>query len=222
MMLRINLLPPEALERRRSEKWYRYIFFGFFALLALALLVAAWLWLMAQTKQDTLQGLREQSQRYQAQAEAFSVFEKKQTDLVEREKVAGIALAGRVNMGRLADDVSLILPEEIWIEQLSVHQDNGLSMDGFTPLTSSRSSNVGYKSVAKSLVRLDSLDDLEEVWLNAASSGEFGEWQVESSSEVPTTSASVVRFQLSGRVKRDAGTPASVTAPGVTPTGGAD
>lgn len=220
-MLRINLLPPEALERRRSEKWYRYIFFGFFVLLALTLLIAAWLWLMAQAKQDTLQGLREQSQRYQAQAEAFSVFEKKQTDLAERERVAGIALAGRVNMGRLADDVSLILPEEIWIEIMHVTQDE-FTMDGFTPLTSSRSSNVGYKSVAKSLVRLDSLEDLEEVWLDAASSSEFGNWQVESSSEVPTTSAPVVRFQLSGKVKRDAEAPAAAVGPGVTPTGGAD
>lgn len=221
-MLRINLLPPEVLERRRWEKWYQYVFFGFFVLLVLGLLVAAWLWLMTQTKQDELQGLRQQSQKYQQQAAAFSVFEKKQQELAEREAMVAVALAGRVNMGRLADDISLILPEEVWLEQLSVGQETGLELDGYTPLSSSRSSDVGYKSVAKTLVRLDSLKDLEEVWLAAASSTEFGGWQVDSPSLVPTTSADVVRFQVSGKVKRDVDTPVSAAGQAVTPVGGAD
>lgn len=221
-MLRINLLPPEVLERRRWEKWYKYVFFAFFVLLVLTLLVAAWLWLMAQTKQDTLQGLKETSQQYQAQASAFSVFEKKQTELAERETLVNEALAGRVNMGRLADDISLILPEEVWVEVLRVSQETGLDMDAYTPLSSSKSSDVGYKSVAKTLVRLDSLADLEEVWLAAASSTEYGAWQVETGSEPPTTTADVVRFQVNGKVKRDVATPQSVTQPSVTPVGGAD
>jgi len=174
-MLRINLLPREVLERRRWEKWYQYAFFAFFVVLVLALLAAAWLWLMAQTKQDELQGLKEQSQKFQAQANAYSVFEKKQQELVEREATVSTALADRVNMGRLADDISLILPEEVWLSALTVGQDTGLSLDGFTPLSSSKSSDVGYKSVAKTLVRLDSLSDLEQVWLAAASSTEFGD-----------------------------------------------
>ncbi len=221
-MLRINLLPPEVLERRRWEKWYQYVFFAFFVLLVLALLAAAWLWLMTQTKEDELQGLKEQSAQYQSQAAAFSVFEKKQQELADREAVVNTALAGRVNMGRLADDISLILPEEVWMEQLLVGQDTGLSLDGYTPLTSSRSSDVGYKSVAKTLVRLDSLDDLQDVWLAAASSTEFGDWQVEPPSAVPTTSADVVRFQVSGEVKRDVDAPAGAAGQAVTPTGGAD
>jgi len=132
------------------------------------------------------------------------------------------ALAGRVNMGRLAEDISLVLPEEVWLEQMAVGQETGLALDGYTPLTSSTSSNVGYKSVAKTLVRLDSLSDLQEVWLAAASSTEFGEWQVEPPSEVPTTSADVVRFQVSGKVKRDVEAPAGAAGQAVTPTGGAD
>lgn len=221
-MLRINLLPPEVLERRRWEKWYKYVFFAFFALLVFALLVGAWLWLVAQTKQDTLQGLKETSQQYEKQALAFSVFEKKRTELAERETLVIEALAGRVNMGRLADDISLILPEEVWVEALRVSQDTGLDMDAYTPLSSSKSSNVGYKSVAKTLVRLDSLADLEEVWLAAASSSEFGAWQVEPGSETPTTTADVVRFQVNGKVKRDPATPEGVTGPSVRPIGGAD
>jgi hypothetical protein len=71
-------------------------------------------------------------------------------------------------------------------------------------------------------VRLDSLSDLEQVWLAAASSTEFGDWQVEQGSTLPTTSADAVRFQVVGKVKRDVGTPESVADQAVTPTGGAD
>lgn len=208
MQLRVNLLPPEVLERRRLEKWYQYIFFGFFALLVLALLIAAWLWILSESKQEELQGLYDQSAQYKKQAAAYSVFEKKQDELAEREQVVNKALAGRVNMGRLADDISLILPDEVWLAQLMVGQDTGLSLDGFTPLSTSHATNRGYKSVAKTLVRLDSLGDLEDVWLTAASSTTFGDWQVDDDSDVPTTTVDVVRFQVSGKVKHDTAEPA--------------
>lgn len=201
-MLRINLMPPEVLEQRRWEKWYRYVFFAFAALLILILLVAAWVWLMAQAKQDALLGLQQSSQNYAAKAASFSVFEKRREELAGRQALVDQALDGRVNMGRLVDDISLILPEEIWVEQLRLNQDTGLDMDAYTPLSASKSANVGYKSVAKTLVRLDSLVDLDEVWLTAASATEYGAWQVAAGSETPTTTADVVRFQVNGKIQR--------------------
>lgn len=214
MNLQINLLPPEVLERRRWEKWYKYLFFGFFVLLILLLLIAAWLWLMTQTKVDSLQGLKEQSQQLEAQASAFSVFEKKQQELVEREAIATTALAGRVNMGRLADEISLVLPEEIWLEQLNVSQIDGLSMTGLTPLSSSQSASIGYKSVARCLVRLDTLSDLSDVWLTTAVSDRFTEWQLDEGEELKTDAfARVVRFQISGKVVQEAPAPAPASQP---------
>jgi len=200
MDLRINLLPPEVIEARRWDKWYRYVFIGFVALLVLILLVAMWLWLMVQTKTEDLQGLKEQSQQYSAQAQAISVFEEQQQELETRRALTEEALAGRVNLGRIADDISLVMPEEAWLEALSVGESAGLVVSGFTPLSTSQSVDVGYKSVAKIMVRLSALPELSEVWIDAATTTEYTAWQVEPEETAPTGSKPVVKFALSGDV----------------------
>lgn len=222
--LQINLLPPEVLERRRLEKWYKYIFLGFFVLLALALLLAAWLWVIGQGKQDTLQGLKDKSRQYQTKAEMFAIFEQRETELADRQEIVDTALSGRVDMGRLAYEVSLIMPDEVWLEQLSMNQDSGFAIDGYTPSSSSQDSDVNYKSIARTLVRLDSLSDLDAVWLGAASTADFDGWQVTNpgASEVPTTTAPVLRFSLSGQVKSDGPAPVAIAGGGPRPIGGAD
>lgn len=221
--LQINLLPPEVLERRRLEKWYKFIFLGFFVLLVLALLLAAWLLIMAQSRQDRLQGLKDQARQYQTKAEMFAIFEQRQNELEARQALADAALAGRVNMGRLAYDVSLIMPDEVWLQHLAINQDDGLTVDGFTPLSSSQAADVNYKSVARTLVRLESLADLDAVWLGAASVAEYSDWQINNpvASEVPTTTASVLSFSMSGRVKSD-DPPVAIAGGGPRPIGGAD
>ncbi|MDY0088062.1 MAG: hypothetical protein RBS78_05900 [Coriobacteriia bacterium] len=221
--LQINLLPPEVLERRRLEKWYKFIFLGFFVLLVLALLLAAWLLIMAQGRQDRLQALKDQSRQYQTKAEMFAIFEQRQNELDERQTIVDAALAGRVNMGRLAYDVSLIMPDEVWLEHLAINQEDGLALDGFTPLSSSQAADVNYKSIARTLVRLDSLADLDAVWLGAASAAEYDGWQIENpaASEAPTTTAPVLRFSMSGRVKSD-NPPVAIAGEGPRPIGGAD
>jgi len=215
MDLRINLLPPELLEARRWDKWYRYVFIGFFALLVLLLLIGAWVWLSVQIRVETLQGLQQQAQEFSVQAQAFSVFEKRQEELVAQRAVVQTALAGRISAGRLADEVSLVLPDETWLEVLSIGEESGLTVAGFTPLSSSQSTNIGYKSVAATMVRLASLPDLSDVWLSTATSTEYSDWQVEDDQTAPTTSQPVVKFAIAGKV-------AGGAAKESTPTAGSD
>jgi len=215
MDLRINLLPPELLEARRWDKWYRYVFIGFFALLALLLLIGAWVWLSVQIRVETLQGLQQQAQEFSVQAQAFSVFEKRHEELVAQRAVVQTALADRISAGRLADEVSLVLPDETWLEVLSIGEESGLTVAGFTPLSSSQSTNIGYKSVAATMVRLSSLPDLSDVWLSTATSTEYNSWQVEDDETEPTTSQPVVKFAIAGKV-------AGGAAKESTPTAGSD
>lgn len=197
-MMRINLLPPEVLERRRYEKWYGYVFIGFAILLAVVLVVYGFLWLSGAQKNADLQLLQEQTQKLQAQADAFAVFEQKQQDLVKRQTVATAALAGRVNMGRVAEEVSLVLPDEVWLQQMQIAQVEGLVLTGYTPYSSSHSMDVSYKSVAKTLVRLNELDDVSDVWLTNATNADFGGFATAAGqTAVP---APVVGFSISGKV----------------------
>ncbi|MEI7815132.1 MAG: hypothetical protein WCJ13_10120 [Coriobacteriia bacterium] len=206
-MVRINLLPPEVLERRRYEKWYGPVFIVFAALLAVVLIVYGFFWFGSSQQNGDLQLLQEQSQKVEAQAEAFGVFQQKEQDLADRQSIATRALAGRIDMGRVSEEVSLVLPDEVWLGQMGITQADGLTLDGFTPYSPSHSMDVSYKSVAKTLVRLNELDDVSDVWLTKAANAPFsGFVAVVGQTPLP---APVVSFSVKGKV-----TPSAVDVSG--------
>jgi len=194
-MLRINLLPREVLEKRRYEKWYPLSFLIFVILLVMILLVYAFLLVSGNQKTADLQLLQEQSQKTKAQAEAFGVFEQKEQELATRQSVSTSALAGRINMGRLAEEVSLVLPDEVWLQSLAIDEAEGVTISGYTPWSPSHTMDTSYKSVAKTLVRLNELSDVSDVWLTSAADAQF-------SAFVPAggDSATVVLFSIKGKV----------------------
>jgi len=194
-MLRINLLPREVLEKRRYEKWYPLTLLIFVVLLVLILMVYAYLLLSGQQKTSDLQLLQEQSQKTQAQAEAFGVFEQKEQELATRQSVGAAALAKRIDMGRLSEEVSLVLPDEVWLQSLAIDETDGITLAGYTPWSTSHTMDTSYKSVAKTLVRLNELSDVSDVWLTNAADSQF-------SGFVPSggDSASTVLFSIKGKI----------------------
>ena len=101
-------------------------------------------------------------------------------------------------MGRVAEEVSLVLPDEVWLQQMTLSEVDGLGLTAYTPHSASQSMDVGYKSVAKTLVRLNELPTIHDVWLTTATNAEFGGFTVATgSTAVP---APTVTFQLAAKV----------------------
>jgi|GEM_PF-584925 len=212
-MVRVNLLPREVVDRRRFEKWYRYVWIGLVGGVLIVLFAFAGLYLMTQQKSDELQSLKEETTSYQAQADAFGVFETRQQELVAREQIAQTALAGRINMGMLAEEVSLVLPDEAWLDAFTISEETGLALTGSTPRSASESVDIAYKSIAKLLVRLNELPALSEVWLTSATNAKWTKWAPSTTAGTPLP-ANVVSFQATGQVVRPA-------APAAAPVAGA-
>jgi Tfp pilus assembly protein PilN len=127
-MLRINLLPPEIIERRKWERFYPYVFLAVGLLVIVVLVVWSGLQITVNQRNDVLQQTKTTTEQLSAQAEAFSIFERKQQELEARRAIADAALAGRVDMARLAEDVSLVLPDETFLVTLSCDEEQGLSL----------------------------------------------------------------------------------------------
>lgn len=209
-MLRINLLPREVLDRQRFEGWYRYIFIISIGLILVVLLAAAGLYVAVQSKSDELQTANDKAKQYAEQGKAFDIFEKKETELTARQAIAQLALAGRVNIGKIAEEVSLVLPDEVWLDSMSIDQASGLTFIGNTPRSSSQSMNVSYKSVAKTLVRLNELPDVNDVWLTSASNQTWSAWDTASTINTATP---VVQFTTSAKLGRGNDSTPSAAAP---------
>lgn len=177
-MVRINLLPAEVLERRKYERFYPYVFIA--GAIVLAIIGVVWLGtqFVINSKTAALQDVEEIEANLNRQAQALAIFEQQQQALQQRQKIAFTALNGRVDIGKIMEEISLVLPDEVWVERLFLSQDEGMEMSANTPDVVKPDLNEGYKSVAATMVRLGSLPALTDVWLSSAeASVDFSEFQ---------------------------------------------
>lgn len=174
-MMRINLLPPEILERRKAERR-----FGWVVVAAIVVaLVLAGVWAFAffrlQSKQDELAFIQQEVQSTNAQAGQLAIFEERAAELETRRGTAQQALSSRRNWARLFSELSMVLPSDVWVETLLANEDSGLDISGWAVDSPSDSPDVGHKTMAKMLVRLADLDQLTDVWLNTSTKSDFEE-----------------------------------------------
>jgi Tfp pilus assembly protein PilN len=172
-MVRINLLPPEILERRRWDKFYPVVFLvGVVAFAAIGAVAFGLFW-YTNSERATLQEYKSQAASLQAQAAQFAVFEQKESQLASKASLSYAAVSGRVNWAALCRDISMILPDEIWLTSIQGNEDTGLTLAGYTPNATPSSSAESYKSIAKMLVLLNSLPQLNDLWLTNATVAEY-------------------------------------------------
>ena len=172
-MRAVNLLPRD--EAKRSFEAKRGVVFGGVAGAALATAVLASMTISAggsvRTKQDELDALRAQI----AAIPAVPVIDTSEEDALAADKGARIgalsaALSGRVAWDRVLRQVSLVLPEDVWLSNLSASAPDttqpAASGSGFT-LTGATYSQNG---VARFLSRLAVVPDLANVRLQSSQS----------------------------------------------------
>ncbi|HET6497872.1 MAG TPA: hypothetical protein VFH17_02305 [Coriobacteriia bacterium] len=167
-MVRINLLPQEIIEKRRFERSVRYVALGGAALLVVLLGAYGLLSVQVNRGNVELQERQQTAANLLAQAEAFSVFEERESDLEARLALADQALAGRVDWGRLANELSLVVPSDVWLVNLAADEEMGLTLFARAVDSATDVPDTGHKAVAATLVRLADLEQLSSVWLSSS------------------------------------------------------
>jgi len=173
-MMRINLLPPEILERRKSEKRIGWVVLA--AILIAVVLAGVWMFAFfrLEGKQDDLAAAQQEVQQTNAQAEQLSVFEQRAAELETRRVTAAQALDGRRNWSKLFNELSLVVPAEMWLETMTVDEEQ-LQVSGWAIDSPNDNPDAGHKSMAKLLVRLADLEQLSSVWLTSSVKSDFEE-----------------------------------------------
>jgi Tfp pilus assembly protein PilN len=178
-MIRINLLPVEILEQRKFERRIIYVIIGaIIVFVALAALYAFTAFQVSSRNAELQQSLETASQ-LRAQADAFAVFEEKESALSARIAVANLALANRVEWGRIMNEISLVLPSDVWLDTLTGDQEAGVQMTANVVDPQDDVPDLGQAAVAKTLIRLAQLELLKDVWLETSAKNEdadSGEW----------------------------------------------
>lgn len=173
-MIRINLIPPEIIEKRKDEQRWRWVLVA--GMVALVLVVAFYLVMFVQVsaKQSDVASLKQEAESRQGEASRFRIFQQKESDLSSRRSVVLTAKAGRVDWARMFNEISMVLPTDMFLIALSgiepivgTPQSGTILMSGKAVDYPEDSPDHGYKSVAKALVRFTELTQLESVWLTS-------------------------------------------------------
>lgn len=172
-MTRINLLPPEILERRKAEKRFGLVGLVAFVLLLALVGVYSFAAFNVQTKEDELALVQQQVRTTQAQADQLAIFEERSSELQTRRETAELALSNREDWNKLFQNMSLVLPADVWVQTMAADEVEGLQIAGYAIDSASDSPDLGHKTIAKMLVRLADLDQLQDVWLTNSTKAEF-------------------------------------------------
>jgi Tfp pilus assembly protein PilN len=173
-VIRINLIPPEILQNRRDERRWKWMALAGGVIAAVLVLFWAFMALQVTASAAEVDSIVAEVTGLEAQAAQFQVFQRTEADLAVRKSAVAAATAGAVDWARMLYELGLVLPKDIYLTQFT-GADAGVGGASTVNLTGEAvdklndSPDNGYKSVAKMLVRLADLNQLESVWLSSTS-----------------------------------------------------
>jgi len=179
-VIRINLIPPEILQNRRDEQRWKWLALASGVIAAVLVMFWAFMALQVTASTAEVDSIVARATGLETQAQTFQVFQRTEADLNLRKSAVVAAKTGAVDWARMLYELGLVLPKDVYLTAFT-GTDAGTGANSVVSLTGQAIDRVndspdnGYKSVAKMLVRLADLDQLDSVWLSntsvAAASG---------------------------------------------------
>jgi Tfp pilus assembly protein PilN len=178
-MIRINLIPPEILQNRKDETRWKWLWLGGGVLALVLAMFWGIMFLQVITSTADVASVQQQAATLQAQSSRFRVFQQQEADLRTRQAAVAAAMRGRIDWARLLNELGLVLPTDVYLTNLTGvdNSTGGASGDSVVTLAGQAVDEPddvpenGYKSVAKMLVRLADLQQLDSVWLTNTFTG---------------------------------------------------
>jgi Tfp pilus assembly protein PilN len=177
-MIRINLIPPEITQKRRTENRLALMILVFILAMAAVGVFGFVIKLQVDNKRSEVATAQQTLEETQQEADRLAVFEQTVSDLQNRQQFADTALEGRVDWARMCEEVSLVLPEDAWLLSINADEEQGVTFVGQVLDYQDDVPDTGHKAIARTLVRLTDLEQLFNVWLaSSVKAGPQDEWE---------------------------------------------
>jgi Tfp pilus assembly protein PilN len=178
-VIKINLIPREILATRRDERRWKWVWLAGGLIAAVIALFWAAVFLQVATATSDVASIQQEAAALQAQTSRFDVFQRKEADLRVRQDAVDSAVAGRIDWSQMLFELGLVLPRDVYLTTFTgtdnssggAAGDSVVTLAGVALYNPDKAPALGYKSIAKMLVRLADMDQLEAVWLTNATLG---------------------------------------------------
>jgi len=199
----INLLPKEVLEKRKTEQQLAFVLLGVVVMVILLASVYGFNFVRIIQAQTDLEAVKAENARVQTEIAKIGDFERVRSLVEQKQSLISTITSKKYSWSRLLNNISLIVPNEVWLTRLEVQDQGKLSFSG-KALAGTETSGIGHKPVAKWLVHMSELNDIEDVWLSTSKKSEASTGPEEGSS-LPTAStadaSSTLVFESKASIK---------------------
>jgi Tfp pilus assembly protein PilN len=188
MMRRVDLVPASYRERRRQRQTLSAIVV---VGVVLAVLLFGWWFLLGQQindREEELASVRAANARLQEDIDELQRFADLEAEVQDKVSALQTVMAGDINWPKVLTEVALVVPGEIWFEQMS---GSAGATEGASPVGTETAAvrivdetptgrltftgrTLSMPGVAKWLIRQMSVKDFQAIWLNNAAFTEEG------------------------------------------------
>ncbi len=161
---RLDLLPPELAERRRTRR--QLLLTGAAIALLVALLGFLWVQRRAEVDDRVARAEAEEAitESLRAELTTFAAIQALEADVDARRAMVRTALTDDVTWTKIIQEVATVMPDDTWLASL-----NATAPQAGTPGAIAVAGNgFDHTSSARWLIRLDPLPSVDRVWLQAS------------------------------------------------------
>jgi Tfp pilus assembly protein PilN len=177
-MTRIDLIPPEVVEKHQSRRIITVlvlVFAALFGILLVVYLITLGQAMMASSRVDIIKGENTKVQKYTQKLQPYA---DRQKALDERQAIIEKMTADQVMWSSILNDISMVVPNDIWLRDVKmdlsdiIKAKEGGSAASKSAIPKPPITIVGYAfnhaAVARWLVHLNEINQFRGVWLDYA------------------------------------------------------
>jgi Tfp pilus assembly protein PilN len=176
-MTRIDLIPPELVEKHQARRIISLMTVGagvlFVVLLAIYLLTTGQI-ILANNRVDKIKAQNTQVQAYIAKLKPY---EDRKKVLDDRQKIVDTITADQVMWSSVLNDISMVVPNDVWLKSIKIDiapilaaktQAAGASNKAPAAPITIVGDAFDHAAVARWLVHLGEISQFRDVWLDYA------------------------------------------------------
>ena len=128
--IQINLLPKEVLEKRVGEQRLALMLLGLVVMVGALVLVYGLNFVRVSQEQANLDIIKGENEQVQLQINKIEDFETNKNYVESRERLVATAISGKYTWSRFLNNISLIVPNEVWLQTLTAAKDGTINFSG--------------------------------------------------------------------------------------------
>jgi Tfp pilus assembly protein PilN len=174
-MTRIDLIPPELVEKHKAKRIMSYIAMGsgvIFVVLIIVYLATLGQVILASSR---VKQIKAEDQRVQAYVTNLKPYNARKTVLDDRTKIVQTILTSQVLWSGVLNDISMVVPNDVWLKTVKmditqyVNPKSGTGKTAAdTPPITITGDAADHAAVARWLVHLGEINSFRSVWLDYA------------------------------------------------------